>query len=119
VERRKKLCSAALEEIVAERGLAMDDAERLFLFDLVQATLERHRDKVYRRIVCVGCGKRRMDMAQYIVHDALWKQAGFKGRDFACLGCLSGRLGRIIQLEDFPGHVPLNRHIEEIVLNVQ
>jgi hypothetical protein len=38
----------------------------------------------------------------YTVHDATWRAAGLRKRDFCCLACLEKRLKRPLALDDFP-----------------
>jgi hypothetical protein len=46
----------------------------------------------------------------YIVHNALWKQAGMKPwGGCLCIGCLEKRIGRRLQPKDFDRDSPFNR----------
>lgn len=56
---------------------------------------------------CAGCkiyflrdGKI-VDWWDYMVEDAVWKEARFLKTEVACLPCLENRLGRQLVLEDF------------------
>ena len=54
--------------------------------------------KVHR---CTDCGvNTRAAREVYMVEVALWKAHG-AGRGFLCVGCLEGRLGRKLTVEDF------------------
>jgi len=37
----------------------------------------------------------------FMVHDPIWREAGFKPRDLVCQACLEERIGRKLTLEDY------------------
>lgn len=48
---------------------------------------------------CCVCSVTRNEM--FMVHDAVWVEAGFKMHDFACFPCFAQRLKRPLLIEDF------------------
>lgn len=55
---------------------------------------------------CVVCGIYALDYKNnraidYMVHDKIWAEAGFKKDQIACITCLEEKLGRSLVLEDF------------------
>ena len=62
-----------------------------------------------RRRECIDCGLLLASVFDYyMVHNAVWSEAGLHQQDECCLGCLERRLGRPLTIEDFPP-VPVNR----------
>lgn len=55
--------------------------------------------------LCKDCGG---PSNSFMVHDHVWKQAGFKYKDNSCLRCLEIRLGRKLMKSDFPD-LPINK----------
>jgi len=47
----------------------------------------------------------------YMVHDEVWAAAGLHRRAHCCLRCLEYRLGRPLEVGDFPAGVPINRMV--------
>ena len=59
------------------------------------------------KTTCEVCGRLNTDI--YIVHEEVWNAAGLKAEDSCCIECLSGRLGRDLNLSDFNTDAPINR----------
>lgn len=56
------------------------------------------REQFHDRYFCVSCTRAGSDA--YMVHDSVWFEANLGKKDFCCLACLEGLLGRPITLED-------------------
>ena len=66
---------------------------------------------------CADCGCKKGSAAYYMVRDEVWAQAG-GGRSLLCLCCLSARLGRKLQRDDF-NEAPINEAIFDVLNNVE
>lgn len=58
---------------------------------------------------CADCGVDVDELREtaYMVRDDVWRAAGLRRRDFACIGCLEKRLLRPLRPDDFPD-LPIN-----------
>lgn len=67
-----------------------------------------HR-KLMARHFCAACKER--ITTNYMVKDTVWHEADLSPREFCCLRCLPGQLGRSLVLEDFDHETKANREI--------
>ncbi len=59
---------------------------------------------------CSGSMKTGVTFVGYMVTDEVWREAGYRKADYACLDCLEKALARPLKLKDFPV-VPVNNSI--------
>ena len=84
-------------ESLMSRGWRVSDRHPNVLVDAVAQSLGQVAGKVF---FCNDC--RRLDPVPYMVHDAVWAEAGLpKWNMFVCPACLEQKLGRPLRLEDF------------------
>jgi hypothetical protein len=61
------------------------------------------------RFICMDCGIDTNEIREYfMVEDHLWKQNVPEYHGFLCIGCLESRIGRKLDKNDFPAHLPIN-----------
>lgn len=59
-----------------------------------------HKSK--RKWLCLDCGNNTSQMKEhYFVRTPLWNSAGMGEVGMLCVGCLEGRLGRLLTAQDF------------------
>ena len=117
---RKKLREFLVDTI--KNGKAnLDDAGRLFFeLEAMESRLPKNAERF-----CAHCGakayeeveeengvrKHRLIAMEYMLKDAIWREAGFSHHDIACLGCVEQRLGRNMTLDDFNPY-PINTMVK-------
>lgn len=59
--------------------------------------------------VCMDCEVDTKKIREYfMVEDDIWAENVPEHRGFLCVGCLEDRMGRELEANDFPSHLPIN-----------